>query len=415
MTAALRAAAAVDGQRLWRRLAALAEHGARPDGGVNRPALSAEEASAKRLLMEWGAETGLAPFSDELGNLFLRWDCGDADAPAALVGSHIDSQPTGGRYDGAYGVLAALEAVQALQAVGLRPTMPVEVVAWTNEEGSRFAPGMMGSAGFAGARDTAEILARQDARGITVAAALAAQQALLPPIPQRALRRPVALCLEPHIEQATVLEEHGIPIGIVTGMQGKRTFRVEVTGEAAHAGTAPRARRRDALLATARILLALEVLTADAADIVRFTVGRIEVEPNAPSVVPARAVFSIDLRHPDAAVLTRLGDGVAGACTAAAGPCSVTVTQLSSAMPQRFDTTLQRHLTEAGAALGIASMPVESAAGHDARFLEPVCPTAMIFIPCRDGVTHHPAESIEPADAEAGTRVLAATLARLIV
>jgi N-carbamoyl-L-amino-acid hydrolase len=411
--AALRAAGAVDGARLWRRLEVLARHGARADGGVDRPALSAAEAEAKRTLIAWGAELGLSPFTDELGNLFLRWEAGEV--PAVLAGSHIDSQPTGGRYDGTYGVLAALEAVAALRAAGVAPARPVEVVAWTNEEGSRFAPGMMGSAGFAGAREVPEILARRDAEGVSVAEALAAQAALLPPIPHRPLRRPVALFLEPHIEQATVLEEHGIPIGIVTGMQGKRTFRVELRGEAAHAGTAPRARRRDALLAAARMALALEELTADPEDVVRFTIGRLDIAPNAPSVVPERASFSIDLRHPDGAVLTRLGDAIAATCAREAAPCEVTVTELSCAMPQRFDAALQAKLAESAARLGISAMPVESAAGHDARFLEPICPTAMLFIPCKDGVTHHPAESIEPGHAEAGARVLAATLAQLVM
>ncbi len=407
-------AAAVDADRLWQRLHALARHGAREDGGVDRPALSAEEADAKRTLIGWGAEAGLLPFTDALGNLFLRWDAGDIAAPAALVGSHIDSQPTGGKYDGAYGVLAALEAVQALQAAGMRPRIPVEVVAWTNEEGSRFAPGMMGSAGFAGARDTAEILARRDAAGIAVADALAAQRALLPDIPERPLRRPATLFLEAHIEQATVLETHGIPLGIVTGMQGKRTFRVEVTGEAAHAGTAPRAGRRDALLAAARMALALEALTTDAEDLVRFTIGRFDVAPNAPSVVPDRVAFSIDLRHPEAAMLTRLGDAVAATCAEVAGPCEIAVAELSAAMPQRFHAGLRSALAQAATSLGIASMPVASAAGHDARFLEPICPTAMLFIPCRGGITHHPAESIEPAHATAGAQVLAATLAQLV-
>jgi len=409
------AADAVDGDRLWQRLQTLALHGARADGGVDRPALSAIEAEAKRTLIGWGAALGLHPHTDILGNLFLRWEVGAPDAPALLLGSHIDSQPTGGKYDGAYGVLAALEAVQALQAAGIRPRLPIEVVAWTNEEGSRFAPGMMGSAGFAGARDVAEILGRRDAAGISVTEALAAQRALLPDIPERALGRPVALFLEAHIEQASVLEAHGVPLGIVTGMQGKRTFRVDVRGEAAHAGTAPRARRRDALLAAARMALKLDALTEDAQDIVRFTIGRLDVMPNAPSVVPERVSFSIDLRHPDAPVLTRLGDAIAATCAEMASPCAVTVTELSSAMPQRFDAGLRAALAEAAAALALPAMPVESAAGHDARFLEPICPTAMLFIPCRDGVTHHPAESIEPAHATAGARVLAMTLAGLVV
>lgn len=407
------AADAVDGARLWDRLHALARHGARPDGGVDRPALSAAEADAKRTLIGWGRDAGLSPFTDALGNLFLRWE-GAADGPPVLLGSHIDSQPTGGRYDGTFGVLSALEAVQALQAAGIRPVCPLEIVAWTNEEGSRFAPGMMGSAGYAGARSVAEILAVQDADGVSVAEALSVQMHLLPPIPARDLGRKVRLYLEPHIEQGPVLEAAGIPLGIVTGMQGKRTFCVRVRGEAAHAGTAPRAARRDALLAAAHMIVELERATADPDDVVRFTVGRLVASPNVPSVVAEAAEFSIDLRHPDGTVLRALGDGIAPACARAALRCAVSVEELTTAWPQAFDAGLRASLHEAAEALGVPAIDIASAAGHDARYLEPICPTAMLFIPCRDGITHNPAEAIEPADAAAATRVLAAFLARAV-
>jgi N-carbamoyl-L-amino-acid hydrolase len=403
-------AAAVDEGRLWRRLDALACHGARADGGVDRPALSDAEAAAKRQLMDWGAELGLVAYTDALANLFLRWDVG-ADLPAVLVGSHVDSQPTGGRYDGTFGVLAGLEAIAALRTAGVRPQRPIEMVAWTNEEGSRFAPGMMGSAGYAGARGLAEILAVRDAQSISVAEAIAAQAARLPPLPRRALGRQVHCYIEPHIEQGPVLEAAGVALGVVTGMQGKRTFRVRLTGEAAHAGTAPRASRRDALLAAARAVLALEAGTADPDDIVRFTVGRLTVTPNAPSVVAAAAEFSIDLRHPDADMLHTLGNRVAGICADVAPPCTAEVEELSCAPPQVFDAGLRTALHRAAREVGVAALDIASAAGHDARYLEPICPTAMLFIPCRGGITHNPAEAIESAHAVAATRVLAVLLA----
>lgn len=403
------AADAVDGARLWDRLHALARHGARPDGGVDRPALSAAEADAKATLIAWGRDANLTPFTDALGNLFLRWE-GATDGPPVLLGSHIDSQPTGGRYDGTFGVLSALETVQALQSAGIRPACPVEVVAWTNEEGSRFAPGMMGSAGYAGARTPAEILAVRDTGGMSVAAALQAQARLLPSIAVRDLGREVRFYIEPHIEQGPVLEAAGIPLGIVTGMQGKRTFRVQVRGEAAHAGTAPRAVRRDALLAAARMIVELEQATADPDDVVRFTVGRLAVVPNVPSVVAEGAEFTIDLRHPDGAVLRALGDRIGPVCARAAPPCAASVEELTTAWPQAFDAGLRASLHAAAEAMAVPAIDIASAAGHDARFLEPVCPTAMLFIPCRDGVTHNPAEAIEPADATAATRVLAAFL-----
>jgi len=388
----------VEGERLWLRLQQLARHGARADGGVDRPALSATEAEAKRTLIAWAAEAGMAARTDPLGNLFLRRD-GRENLPPLLIGSHIDSQPTGGRYDGAYGVLAALEAVPDA------PRRPVEIVAWTNEEGSRFAPGMMGSAGFAGARDTGEILACRDADGITVEQALAQTFAALPELPVGPLGGAVHAYLEPHIEQGVVLEQAGIPLGIVTGLQGKRTFAVTITGEAAHAGTAPRATRRDALLAAARAATALDALTADPADITRFTIGRFTVSPNAPSVVPERVQFSIDLRHPDEAVLRRLGDAVAATIAAATQPCAANTEELSTAWPSLFDARLRADLARLATD---PTMPLLSMAGHDARFLAPLCPTAMIFIPCLGGITHHPAESITPEDALAGARLTAA-------
>jgi N-carbamoyl-L-amino-acid hydrolase len=404
---------AVDGERLWARLHRLARHGARPDGGVDRPALSPAEIEAKRELVAWGEELGLRPFSDVLGNLFLRLD-GAADGPPVLLGSHLDSQPTGGRYDGTYGVLAALEAVAALRRAGVRPAGPVEIVAWTNEEGSRFAPGMTGSAGYAGARPLAALLALRDAAGASVADEVAALRRALP-LPERPLGRPARLYIEPHIEQGLALEAAGVPVGVVTGMQGKRTFRVRVEGRAAHAGTTPRRERRDALLAAAHMVVALEAATADPDDLVRFTVGRFAAEPNAPSVIAQAAEFSVDLRHPDEEALRHLGDAVAPVCRAAAGPCVARIEELSTAWPQAFDAGLRVRLHEAAALLDIAAVDLASAAGHDARYLAPLCPAAMLFIPCRGGVTHHPDEAVEPAHATAGARVLAAALAALVL
>ncbi len=390
----------VNGARLWQRLQTLAQHGARADGGVDRPALSLIEAEAKRTLIAWAAEAGMTARTDALGNLFLRRE-GREDLPPLLIGSHIDSQPTGGKYDGAYGVLAALEAVPEV------PRRPVEVVAWTNEEGSRFAPGMMGSAAFAGARDIAEILACRDADGVTVEQALAETFAALPDLPIGTMGGPVHAYLEPHIEQGVVLEQAGLSLGIVTGLQGKRTFAVTIQGEAAHAGTAPRATRRDALLAAARAATALDALTGDPADIARFTIGRFVVSPNAPSVVPDRVQFSIDLRHPDGDALRRLGDALAAAIATAAAPCTALTEELSTAWPSLFDAGLRADLARLA---GDAAMPLLSMAGHDARFLAALCPTAMIFIPCAAGVTHHPAESITPEHALAGAQLTAAAI-----
>ena len=257
----VRPADLVDAERLWRRLMRLAEFGATAAGGVNRQALSDEEIAARCELCSWARDAGLETFNDPIGNLFLRLEGQDAEAPPVLSGSHIDSQPTGGKFDGTFGVLAALEVLIAFASAGLKPRRAIEAVAWTNEEGSRFAPGMMGSEAFTGRRTLDEILAVRDFDGTSVADAVARVLDAEPHVTRRPLGFPVHGYIEPHIEQGPVLEREGRTIGVVTGIQGSRRFRVRVTGEAAHAGTTPRTERKDAVLAAAAMINALE--TAD--------------------------------------------------------------------------------------------------------------------------------------------------------
>lgn len=401
----------VDAGLLARRLDDLARHGAREDGGVDRPALGTAEMAARAGLVAWGRASGLEPQTDALANLFLRLP-GRTDAAPVLAGSHIDSQPTGGRFDGTVGVLAALAAVEAIQAAGIVPKRPIEVVAWMNEEACRFAPGMMGSEAFAGLKAPDAILPITDAAGITVGEAVAAVLAADENVPLRPLPGTAHAFVEAHIEQGTVLEAAGVPLGIVTGIQGTRRYRVRVTGEAAHAGTTARTERRDALMAAMRMIAAVEDLTRAASDTL-FTVGLFEVKPNAPSVVPAEVFFSIDVRQADDAVLDRLGTALPETLRAHAGPCSVDIREIAHAPSVTFDSGLRRALYEAADALGAPAMDVFSAAGHDARSLARVTPTAMLFIPCRGGVSHHPAEHAEMEHVVLAARVLAATLARL--
>lgn len=408
-TPALEVAAQVSGERLWQRLMALAEHGARPDGGVDRQALSEAEIAARATLIGWGREIGLQPYTDELANLFLRLEGRQSDLPAVLAGSHIDSQPTGGKFDGAFGVLAGLEALQAIMISGLRPMRSIEVVAWTNEEASRFAPGMMGSEAFTGRRDPETILAVRDAEGISVAEAVAAVLARDDDVPLRNFRRPVAAFIEPHIEQGPLLEAAGIPVGIVTGIQGTLRYRVRVEGEAAHAGTTPRERRRDALMSALLMIGSVDALCAATGDTL-CTVGMLKLEPNAPSVIPASAFFSIDIRQRDNAILDELRRTIPDTLQQLAEPCSVVVNEIAHAESIIFDGGIRERLTAAAERLAIPSMPIYSAAGHDARHLNYVCPTGMLFAPCREGISHNPTESAEPDDLDAGTRVLAHAL-----
>jgi beta-ureidopropionase / N-carbamoyl-L-amino-acid hydrolase len=406
-------AAHVSEKRLWDRHMAMARHGATEAGGVNRQALSREDAAAQRELIQWGTGFGLSAATDAAGNLFLRLEGSEPDAPPVMTGSHMDSQPTGGKFDGIYGVLAALEALQALVEAGIRPRRPIEIVAWMNEEGSRFAPGMMGSEAFAGLRPLDEILAVRDLEGVSVADALAATQAALPRLPELPLRRPVAAYVEAHIEQGPVLERENRIIGVVTGIQGKRTFRVEVTGKDAHAGTTALAERADALLSATLMVQRLHTMCAEAGEQVMFTVGRLVVEPNAPSVVAGKAIFSIDLRHPDQAVLQRLGDRIAAVCEAARGPCSVRVSELVNAPSLEFPAAMRDRIQRAADALGIAALAMPSLAGHDARQMHAVTPSGMIFVPCRAGISHNEAEWAEPGHLADGARVLAEVLGEL--
>lgn len=403
---AARAAGQVSAGRLWQRHMAMARFGATDKGGVNRQALSAEETAARRQLIAWGHDVGLAAFDDPAGNLFLRLEGEEPSLAPVLTGSHIDSQPSGGRFDGIYGVLAGLEAVQAIVEAGLRPRRPIEVVAWMNEEGSRFAPGMMGSEAFAGLRPLDDILAVRDAAGTATGDALAA--VLRAEADVVSGTRPLGFAphafLEAHIEQGPVLEAAGVPIGVVTGIQGVRRFRLRIAGSEAHAGTTPRAERRDALQAAVRIIAHLQALTDQPG--VMFTVGMIEVKPNAPSVVPAEAYFSIDLRHPDDDLLRALGDAVSGCSAALAAPCTVEVREIAAARALNFPARLQGLIADKAALLGLAHMALPSLAGHDARQLHHVCPTAMIFVPCRDGVSHREDEYAAPDDLAAGCRVL---------
>ncbi|MGY3394599.1 N-carbamoyl-L-amino-acid hydrolase [Bradyrhizobium sp. USDA 3311] len=400
----------INADRLWTRLMALAEIGATPAGGVNRQALSDGEIAAWRRVIGWAREAGLTPSTDAAGNLFLTLAGRDRAASPVLLGSHLDSQPTGGKFDGAAGVMAALEAAVSLAEQSDRPARDVIVVAWMNEEGSRFAPGMMGSEAFTGERNMDAIRAARDADGISVGEALDRLHQAFPDVPHRPLGFAAGAYLELHIEQGPLLEAADCAIGVVTGIQGKKTFQLVVEGAEGHAGTLAQQERRDALAAFARMAAALhaEIGTVDAD--IKFTIGRVAVVPNAPSVVPSRVSFSIDLRHPDNAVLDRAGARINALCQQNAAPCAVTVTPLVDAPSNAFDPRLRASIAEAARAQGHPAMAILSAAGHDARHLAKICPAAMIFIPCRDGASHVEHEWAEPDHVAAGASVLGEVL-----
>ncbi|MGF1625771.1 MAG: M20 family metallo-hydrolase [Alphaproteobacteria bacterium] len=406
---ARRAAEAVDDDRLWRRLQALARFGATPAGGVCRLALSAEEIGARRQIIDWAQADGLSVGADAAGNLFVELSGEEPALPPVLTGSHIDSQPTGGRFDGAYGVLAGLEALAAIARTGVRPPRSIVLAAWMNEEASRFSPGMMGSKAFAGEWALDEIRQVQDADGVSVGTALDALRSAEPDVPERPLGFPVAAFVEAHIEQAPVLDRAGVPVGIVTGIQGTSRYRITVAGSAGHAGTVPQDQRRDAMMAAARIIAALD-REALALPGMMLTVGMLRLQPNAPSVIPREAYFSVDVRHVDDAALESIDRRMVEVAAAEAGPCTVHVERIAHAPNLHFPQAMRRRIAAAADALGVVAIELPSAAGHDARHLHPVCPTGMIFIPCRDGISHAEDEYSRAEDVAAGARVLAHVL-----
>lgn len=407
------AAAAVDEARLWARHMEMATIGATAAGGVNRQTLTAEDARARALLASWAEARGYAVSSDLIGNLFVRRAGTEPGAHPILTGSHIDTQPTGGRFDGIYGVLAGFEVLQALDDAGLQTRRPIEVVSWTNEEGNRFQPGALGSAVFAGVFPLAEMQAVRDADGISVAEAVADTLRRAPAADRGQPGFPIDGYVEAHIEQGPRLEAAGRTIGVVTGIQGHRRYSVEVLGEAAHSAATPRSARKDALIAACNIVSDLASALADEADTIRLTIGRFRVEPDAPGVVPSRVWFTVNLNHPEEPVLVECVNRLQEIVAARKGPCDAIVTYMAGRAPIAFAADVMDRIRRHAKGLGLSSMDMLSHAGHDAMHIARLCPGGMIFVPCAKGISHHPDESATPADLAAGARVLAATLVEM--
>ncbi len=407
------AAEAISERRQWDRLMAMARIGAISGDGVNRACLTELDREARRLLIGWAREIGASVSIDAAANLWLRREGNDAGASAVVTGSHMDTQPNGGRFDGIYGVIAGLEALTALHETNALLRRPIEVVAWTNEEGGRFAPGCMGSMAWSGCRRIDEFANALDPDNVRFADALAVQLAAEGDLPRRPLGGQPHAYLEAHIEQGPRLEAEGYDIGVVTGIQGSRWFSVTLTGETAHAGTTPLALRRDAVQDMLRAIDALNTLMHDPRDVLRFTVGCIVVEPNTSNSVANRARFTIDFRHPDKDVLLARGDAVAGVVQAAVRGSDVAVQETFRALPVEFSPLVIDAVERAATAQQCRHTRLPSGAFHDAQFVVPVCPTGMLFVPCRKGISHNPAEYSEPGQLAAGTCVLTRTLVEL--
>jgi beta-ureidopropionase / N-carbamoyl-L-amino-acid hydrolase len=398
----------VDGSRLLRRLAQFASIGATPGGGVNRQALSIEDRKARRLLADLAGARGFLVYQDAAANLFIQRPGRQPDLAPLLIGSHLDSQPGGGKYDGALGTLSAFEVLESLEDLGVTTERTVEVVAWTNEEGSRFSPGCMGSMAFVAESLPDEWHDMTGADGALFSSELSATLAALPDAELRPLGHAVSAYVELHIEQGPILERSGVAIGIVTAVQGTKWLDICFTGEAAHAGTTPLPYRRDPMAAAAQAMAALQASVMQDDALARLTVGRIAVEPGSINVIPREVRFTVDIRHPEADKLQAMLQVVNAHCAAAAEGqgCTVTLTERFDMPPGRFDEGVIEAISQACTRCGITSMPMVSGAFHDALFLARVAPSAMIFVPCRDGISHNEAEFVPDENVILGATAL---------
>lgn len=394
----------INAERLWNSLMAMADIGATPGGGNSRLALTPEDRDGRTLFAHWCQEAGLTLTRDPIGNLFARREGQDPAAPPVVMGSHLDTQPKGGRFDGVYGVLAALEVIRCLNEAAIVTRNPLEIAVWTNEEGARFTPAMLGSAVFVGALPLERALATRDRQGISLGEALARTEQA----GERPLGRPFAAYFEAHIEQGPVLEAMDVPIGVVTGGQAICWLDIRVEGTAAHAGTTPMPMRKDALFGIGEMLLALEELAREFAPEGLVTVGQLDIAQASRNTIAGQVDWTLDLRHPDDTRLAALEAAARERLTAIAARRELTLAierhWLSPATP--FDPACIAAVRTAVQALDYPYREIISGAGHDAIHLARHCPTTMIFIPCRDGLSHNEAEWAEPEHVAQGASVL---------
>jgi N-carbamoyl-L-amino-acid hydrolase len=342
---------------------------------------------------------------DGIGNIFARRSGRNDALPPVIAGSHIDSQPSGGKFDGAYGILSALEVVRTLNDHAVQTEAPVEVAVWTNEEGSRFTPVMMGSGVFIRAFPLPDILERPDIDGVTVGEALG-QIGYEGPEPVGG--RPVGAYFEAHIEQGPILEDERKVLGVVVGALGLRWYDVVMTGQDSHAGPTPMRLRKDALLAASSVVLEVNAIAERYQPNGRGTVGFMQVKPNSRNVVPGEVRFSVDLRHADDDELEKMEQEMRAAVArlAAAQNCTSTVERVANYPACKFDPSCISAVRGAAQKLGLPHMDIVSGAGHDAIYMARVCPTSMIFVPCEGGISHNETENAKPEDLAAGCNVL---------
>lgn len=399
----------INGERLWTSLMEMAKIGATEKGGVNRIAFSDLDAEARNLFKSWAEDAGCTVRTDRFGNMFARRPGRNPEAPVVMAGSHLDSQPTGGKFDGAFGVLGGLEVVRSLNDNDIETDAPIEIVNWTNEEGCIFQP-MIGSAVWTGLLPLQDALnMREDRDDWSIREGLErigfnGDTGLMG-------EYPVACYLEAHIEQGPVLEQAGEFVGVVDATQGQHWYDLTLTGQEAHAGPTPMGTRRDALMGMSRIALMVDQIARDNPPGCG-TIGRVDVFPNSPNTIPGRVVFSSDLRHPTDSVLSHMDVQFREQARTIADELGLELDLKARTYipPMPFNQPLADAVQAAAVATGKPWRRMYTGAGHDACNVARFLPTAMIFIPCRDGISHNEAEHAEPEHVTAGAQVLATAL-----
>jgi len=406
MTSLSSTASGIDGDRLWTSLMDMAKIGPIPGGGSGRQALTDLDQAGRTLFSDWCQAAGLTLEMDAVGNLFARRAGTDDGLPPVMMGSHLDTQPSGGRFDGVYGVLSALEVIRSLNDTGIQTRHPLEIAVWMNEEGARYSPPMMGSGVFTGRFTEDEILNAVAQDGARLGDDLA-RLGWRGQKPAALAHHPVGAYFEAHIEQGPVLEAQDMAVGVVTGARGQRWYDGIVTGREAHAGPTPMALRRDALVAASKLVLAIERIGAAYGEDACATVGILDVAPHSRNVIPGRCSLSIDLRHADTATLEAMEAEIKAAATDLTGTgVTVEVRPFWNFPVIHFDPLLVQRVRDAAAAHTPRHRDIVSGAGHDAVYMSMVVPTAMVFIPCIGGISHNPAEDIHPEHAAVGCAVL---------
>jgi len=395
----------VNQERLWLSLMAMAEVGATDKGGCNRQALTLEDQSGRDLFIAWCRAAGCEIRIDQIGNIFARRVGINADLAPVITGSHLDTQATGGKFDGVYGVLAGLEVIRTLNDNNVSTERSIEVVVWTNEEGARFSPAMLGSGVWAGVFDLQYAYQRMDHDGVKLEDAL---QNIDYRGETAAVHTPVHAAFEVHIEQGPILEAEGKTIGVLSGIQGMYWYDLILTGEPCHAGPTPMDMRKDPFMGAADIIQRCYETVETFGPWARVTFGDISVTPAARNTVPEQLVLAIDIRHPDGATLSRMEQSLKAIIDEAVGRHQLTAQLVDEwrLPPTEFAPRCIEAVRGAVEHLGYSAKEMVSGAGHDSGYLAKVAPTSMIFVPCERGISHNEAENAKSSDLGAGANVL---------